>query len=102
MNIETFKKIVETLKSNSFEIKFECHIFQGKSHVRGIYIYNAKSRDSAKSVLDKEALKEIKFEKTLTWYLGERKEVMLLKFSKEIEIEIPELEQLKVTNYSVT
>jgi len=99
MNIESFKKLIETLKSNSFEIKFECHIFQGKSHVRGVYIYNAKSKDSVKSVIDNEALKEIKFEKTLTWYLGERKKVLLLKFSKEIEIEIPKLEQLKVTNY---
>ncbi|MFI5144560.1 MAG: hypothetical protein ACHQJ4_03110 [Ignavibacteria bacterium] len=102
MNIESFKKLIETLKSNSFEIKFECHIFQGKSHVRGIYIYNSKNKDSVKSVLDKEALKEIKFGKTLTWYLGDRKEIILLKFSKEIEIEIPELEQLKVSNYSLT
>lgn len=100
MTIELFKKTIGTLKLNSFEIKFECHIFQGKSHVRGIYIYNAKNKDSVKSVLDKEALKEIKFDKTLTWYLGERKKVLLLKFSKEFELEIPELEQLKVNNYS--
>jgi hypothetical protein len=98
MNIESFEKIIKSLKSNSFEIKFECHIFQGKSHIRGIYIYNAKNKNSVKSILDKEALKQIKFEKTLTWYLGERKEILLLRFTKEAEIEIPELERYNVSN----
>jgi hypothetical protein len=100
MNKEILDKIIKTLKEKAFEIKFECHIFAGKSHIRGIYIYNINDKKSIKSLFDKELLKFFKIEISKTWYLGERKDIILLKFKNEIEIAIPEIENYKISNYS--
>jgi len=100
MTKEIFDNIINTLREKLFEIKFECHIFAGKSHIRGIYVYNAKDKNSVKSLFNRNLLKYFKIENTMTWYLGERKEILLLNFKDEFEIEIPELESYKVINYS--
>jgi len=99
MNKEILDKIISILKEKSFEIKFECHIFAGKSHIRGIYVYDTIDKNAVKLLFDKDILKHFKIEKTLTWYLGERKKIILLQFKDEIAIEIPELESYTVNNF---
>ena len=101
MDKETFEKIINKLKEKSFDIKFECHIFAAKSHLRGIYIYNTNDKNSIKSLFNNDILKLFKIKKTLTWYLGERKEIILIEFKKEYEVEIQVLENYKVNNYSL-
>ena len=98
MTKELFDKIINTLKSKSFDIKFECNIFAGKTQIRGIYIYNTEDKNSIKKLFDKEILKNIDIQNTLTWYLGERKKIVLLIFKKEIELDIPEVEKLNIIN----
>jgi len=98
MNKETLDKIVKILKEKSFDIKFECHLFAGKSHIRGIYIYNSNDKSSIKSLFDKLTSKNIKVQTTMSWYLGERKEIVLIKFNDEMVIEIPEMEKYMVSN----
>lgn len=98
MTKELFDKIINTLKNNSFEIKFECNIFSGKTQIRGIYIYNTSNKNSIKKLFDKEILKNVNIQNTLTWYLGERKKIILLKFNEEIELDIPEVEKYNIIN----
>lgn len=100
MSKEILEKIINILKEKSYDIKFECHIFAGKSHIRGIYIYNENNKNLIKSSFDKETLRYFNIKQTMTWYLGERKEILLLEFKNELEIEIPEMESLHVNNYS--
>jgi hypothetical protein len=100
MNKEIFKKIITILQEKSFSIKFECHIFTGKSCIRGIYIYNTNDKNLVKSLFDNNMLKYFKIRKVLSWYLGERKEILLAEFKDEFEIEIPELEAYMVNNYA--
>jgi len=98
MNKENFDKLIKALKAKSYNIKFECHIFAGKLHIRGIYIYNTDNKNTIKSLIDKEILKYIKLQNTLSWYLGERKEIILLQFKEEITLEIPEAESYGISN----
>jgi len=98
MTKELFDKIINTLKNKSFDIKFECNIFAGKIQIRGIYIYNAENKNSIKKLFDKEILKNINIQNTLSWYLGDRKKIVLLQFKKEIDLDISEVEKYNIIN----
>ena len=74
-------------------------IFAGKYNIRGIYIYNTINKKSIRALFDFEILKNVRLDKTLTWYLGDRKEIILLRFKNAIDVEIPELEKYKINNY---
>jgi hypothetical protein len=100
MNNGIVDNLVEAFNKNSIDFKFDSYIHGGKCILRGVFVYDHKSVDSLKKVLDGQILKNIKFLKTYNWYLGERKKVLLLKLKKEIELEIPEIEKYPVNNYS--
>lgn len=100
MNKILLQKAFNSLMTSNFNFKFDCHINAGVGHIRGILIYDCEDAGKIKNALDNEILKKSKLTKTKTWYLGERKEIFYLKFRKEMEIEIPELEKFEVSNYA--
>lgn len=103
MDKNLLDKIVDALNKNSIDFKFDSYIHEGKSILRGFFIYShsrALGTNSIKKALDNHILKNIKILKTYNWYLGEREKVILLKLKKELELEIPELEKYPVSNYS--
>jgi hypothetical protein len=60
-------------------------------------IYNA-DESKTKNILGAEYSKYFKFKKTLSWYLGDRKDILLLKLKDETEISIADLEKFQVNN----
>jgi hypothetical protein len=97
MDKSTLDKIVNTFKEKSIEFKFDYFIFRGKICLRGIFIYN-KDEKNIKSILESSLTKLFKFKKTLSWYLGDRKEILLLMLKDDMETTIPELEGYQVNN----
>ncbi|RPI13250.1 MAG: hypothetical protein EHM58_18860 [Ignavibacteriae bacterium] len=99
MDKPTLDKIVKTLKEKSIEFNFDYHINKGIIILRGLFINNKNGND-IKSLFDSYINKEFKFKKTLSWYLGDRKETLLLQLKKEMETSIPEIESYQVSNES--
>ncbi len=100
MDKDLVDKIVDVFNKNSVDFKFDTYINEGKSYLRGIFIYNHRSPDSIKKLLDDQTVKNFKVKKTYNWYHGEKQKSLLLKLKKELELEIPELEKYPVSNYS--
>lgn len=97
MDKSVLDNIVSQLTENSIEFKFDYYFFKGVSILRGILIYNS-GESGIKDILGAANSKFFKFKKTLTWYLGDRKEILVLKLKDEIETSIPELENYQVNN----
>jgi hypothetical protein len=97
MDKSVLDNIVSILIEKSIEFKFDYYFFKGTSILRGILIYNS-GESGIKDILGTANSKFFKFKKTLTWYLGDRKEIIVLKLKDETEISIPELEKYQVNN----
>jgi hypothetical protein len=68
--------------------------------MRSIFIYSELSKSELKQLLGSEILKYVRIMKTYSWYLGEKKRTFMLKFKKEIEMEIPEFEKYPVSSFA--
>jgi hypothetical protein len=99
MDKETLSKLLKTLSENSIKFKLDTYINKGKGVLRGIFIYKPEDVDNLKNVIEKNILDSYKFKKSYSWYLGERRKTLVLRPRKEIELEIPEIEQFEVNNY---
>lgn len=97
MDKSILDKIVNTFKEKSIDFKFDYYILKGVICLKGFFIYNKNASD-VKSLIDSSIIKEFKLIKTLSWYLGDRKEILLLKIKKSFEISIPELESYQINN----
>jgi accessory gene regulator protein AgrB len=97
MDKSVLKNIVTKFNEHSIEFNFDYYFSKGISILRGIFVYNA-DKSKTKDVLGSEYSKYFKFKKTLTWYLGDRKEIILLKLKDEIEISISDFEKFQVNN----
>jgi hypothetical protein len=97
MDKSSLDKIVNIFNEKSVEFKFDYYIFKGIICLRGFFIYN-KNESGIKTLLDSSVIKEFRFKKTLSWYLGDRKEILYLQFKNGFETTIPELESYQVNN----
>jgi hypothetical protein len=97
MDKSVLDNIVAKFNEHSIEFNFDYYFFKGISFLRGIMIYNA-DESKTKNILGAEYSKYFKFKKTLSWYLGDRKDILLLKLKDETEISIADLEKFQVNN----
>lgn len=97
MDKHVLDAIISKFKENSIEFNFDYYFSKGISILRGILIYNS-DESGTKDVLGSEYSKYFKFKKTLSWYLGDRKKIILLSLKDEIEISIPDIEKFQINN----
>jgi hypothetical protein len=98
MDKDTFDKLLSSLQERKYTYNFDYYLDRGRSIIRGIFLYG-KGEDHLKGI-NRTLLKNIKPQKTYSWYLGEKKKAVYLKFKDELEMEIPELEAYPVNNYA--
>jgi len=99
MNKETFDKLLNQLKGNSYNYSFDYYFDRGITVMRGLFL-NTDENDHLKNHLDKYILREVKLRKTYIWNLGEKKKAIYMKFKDEFEMEIPDLEAYDINTYA--
>ncbi len=100
MNKELLTKAVNALKNISIDFQLDTIITSGKGFVRGIVLNNPDDVSNVKSILDSEILKNFRFKKSKSWYLGDRKEMVLMQLKEPMELNINEIEEYQVSNYA--
>lgn len=100
MTKDTLDKIISSLEDKKINFALDTHIHD-TSCVRGIFIYDADEGKVRKAIGGRN-MKEFNFKKTYLWYLGEKKKALLLKFKKELLLEIPEVESYEISSTAVT
>ena len=100
MTKEQLDKTIKALKNLTIDFKMDTYINGGNVFLRGIYINRSDQVSPVKTILDKDILSNFRFRKSYIWYLGEKREVTLMKLKKKMEIPIPELESYQVNNYA--
>lgn len=100
MTKEQFSKAINALKNITIDFKLDYFMNQNDCTVRGIFINNPSDITKVKSILDGEIIKSFKITNSKSWYLGDEKDVVLMKLKNKIKISIEELENFHVNNYA--
>jgi hypothetical protein len=95
-----FTKAINALKNISIDFRLDTIVFAGEGIVRGIILSNPDDVPKVKSILDSEILKGFKFKKSRSWYLGDKKDTILMQLKNKMNLTIPEIELLQVSNYA--
>src|SRR5438105_9671543 len=100
MNKEKLLKALNILKEKGFQYSLEAYILDGKYFIREVLINNSEDKNKVSKLFDREFSKEFSVKDSLTWYLGDRRKIVLLMLKKEIETSIPEFEALQTDSYA--
>src|ERR1051326_7326205 len=100
MSKEKLLKVLNVLKEKGYQYSLEAYIFDGKYFIREVFINNCEDKSKIANLLNKEFSKDFNVKDGLTWYLGDRRKIVLLKLKKEIESTIAEFEALQTDSYA--
>jgi hypothetical protein len=96
MTKEILDKLIKSLEDKKIKFALDTHIHD-TSCVRGIFIYDADGK-SIMETIGSDKMKNLKIKKTYLWYLGEKKKALLLKFKKELVLDIPAVESYEISS----